>query len=127
MWAGMNPDCSTLDIFQLSSVDEALPLSKFRSSPTCNRFFCPTCGTHLYLKYDEDDTDSNRWAGEVHFPTALLDDSSCAKLEEQMKKVNRPRYLHVFSSERHPCLGTLSDWANAPKYGGATGLEPLET
>lgn len=126
MWAGMNPDCSTPDIFRLQTREDALPLSVYKSSENCGRYFCPTCGTHLYLKYDDGDTNVQRWAGEIHFPTALLDAVSCAKLEEAMKKVNRPRYLHVFSSERHPCMGNLSEWASAPKYGGETGLEPLE-
>lgn len=126
MWAGMNPDCSTPDNFQLVAEDHAPPLSNYRSSPQCSRYFCSVCGTHVYLKYDDGDTEICRWAGEIHFPTALLDAESCSKLEEAMKKANRPRYLHVFTTERHQCMGNLSDWANAPKYGGKTGLEPLE-
>lgn len=43
-----------------------------------------------------------------------------------MKKAEKPRYLHVFTSDRHPCLGDLKEWAAASKYGGETGLEPIE-
>jgi hypothetical protein len=129
MWAGMDASNSTPDIFQLNSADEAFPLTEFKSTETCSRYFCPSCGTHLYLKYDQVESggEENRWSGEIHFPTALLDEISCSKLEEAMKKVNRPRYLHVFASQKHPCLGNLEEWATAPKYGGVTGLEPLDS
>jgi hypothetical protein len=40
--------------------------------------------------------------------------------------MNKPRYLHVFYSDRSPCLGNIEEWASGPKYGGTTGLEPLE-
>ena len=40
---------------------------------------------------------------------------------------NEPRYFHEFYSDRSPALGNLLVWADAPKYGGVTGLEPLES
>ncbi len=124
MWAGMNADCSTPDIFQVSSASEATStLTGFRSSPTCTRYFCSRCGSHLYIKYD----DGERWGGEVHFPTALLDEESLKNLEEVVAKAGRPRYLHVFSSDRHGSMGDLQKWVDAPKYGGKTGLEPLDS
>lgn len=127
MWAGMNKDNSTPDVFQVVAKEGAAPLSKYASTSTCDRYFCPSCGTNLYLKYGDGDGETERWAGEVHFPTALLDDVSCGKLEVAMRNANRPRYLHVFASTRHPCMGDWTEWASAPKYGGETGLEPLDS
>lgn len=124
MWAGMNADRSTPDIFQVTSTNG---LTAYRSSPCCVRHFCATCGTHLYIKYDDPPTCTERFAGEIHFPTALLDESSMRHLEAAMVAVDRPRYLHVFSSDRHSCMGDLEAWAHAPRYGGITGLEPLDT
>jgi hypothetical protein len=40
--------------------------------------------------------------------------------------MNKPRYRHVFYSDRSSCLGNLEEWASGPKYGGTTGLEQLE-
>jgi hypothetical protein len=131
MWAGMNADCSTPDIFKVSSQNGS-SLSSFRTSNGCTRYFCSTCGSHLYIRYDdvvqgepEESSSKPQWAGEVHFPTALLDDESVLNLEEVVSEAGRPRYLHVFSSDRHPCMGDLNKWADAPKYGGKTGLEPM--
>lgn len=42
-----------------------------------------------------------------------------------MENKDKPRYLHVFASDRVPFLGDLKEWAAAPKYGGKTGLEPI--
>lgn len=42
-----------------------------------------------------------------------------------MESLGKPRYLHVFVSDASPCLGDVGKWANGPKYGGVTGLEPL--
>lgn len=123
MWAGMNADCSTPDVFLVTSKDSS-SLTGFRTSSSCTRYFCSTCGTHLYIKYDSDVEE--RWAGEVHFPTALLDVDSLRILEEAMTKAGRPRYLHVFANDRNLCIGDMKQWATAPKYGGETGLEPLE-
>jgi hypothetical protein len=122
MWAGMNADCSTPEIFQVTSIPNSLSsLTAFRSSPTCTHYFCSRCGSHLYIKYDE----GERWGGEVHFPTALLDEESLKNLEEVVTNAGRPRYLHVFASDRHGAMGDLQKWTDAPKYGGTTGLEPL--
>jgi len=120
-------------------------LTAFRSSTSCTRYFCNSCGTHVYIKYD--DESSERWAGEIHFPTAILDVASLANLEEvilplllsflsfyhhsvlaeqAMAATGKPRNLHVFASDRLPCLGDLKEWAAAPQYGGGTGLEPLD-
>ncbi len=122
MWAGMNADCSTPDIFQVSTREGASSiLTAFESSATCTRFFCSRCGSHLYIKY----SDGERWGGEVHFPTALLDEESLKNLEEVVSAAGRPRYLHVFYSDRHGCLGDEQKWVDAPKFGGKTGLEPI--
>ena len=42
-----------------------------------------------------------------------------------MERKGKPRYLHVFASDKSPCLGNFERWAQAPKYGGVSGLEPL--
>ena len=42
-----------------------------------------------------------------------------------MELTGKPRYLHVFYSDKENSLGDLNEWANGPKYGGTTGLEPL--
>jgi hypothetical protein len=39
--------------------------------------------------------------------------------------IGDPRYFHEFYSDKSHCLGDLQLWANAPKYGGASGLEEL--
>lgn len=125
MWSGLNAQYSTPDIFRIESVEGA-SLTAFRSSSCCTRYFCSTCGTHVYIKYDDASTCSGSWAGEVHFPTALVDEKSLEHLEEVVKEAGRPRYLHVFWSDRHKCMGDLAQWAAAPKYGGQTGLEPMD-
>ncbi|RYG68662.1 hypothetical protein EON64_04680 [archaeon] len=125
MWAGMNADASTPDIFKVVSTAGSPPLTCYRSSSCCSRYFCSTCGTHLYIKYDDPLVCPERWAGEVHFPTALVDPISLQHLEEAVQKAERPRYLHVFYSDRHGCMGSLQDWAGATKFGGTTGLEAL--
>lgn len=123
LWAGMNASESSPQHFQITS-EQGVTLSSFRSSATCQRYFCTRCGSHVYIKYDDDAPD--RWAGEIHFPTALLDPESVQHLEDVVVKENgKPRHLHVFYSDRHAALGQLSDWVNAPKYGGLTGLEVL--
>ena len=44
-----------------------------------------------------------------------------------MEAAGKPRYIHVFTSDRLPCLGDFNEWANTTvKYGGVTGLEPME-
>lgn len=124
-WAGMNAENSTPDIFQVHS-KEGTSLSVFRTSSSCSRFFCSTCGTHVYIKYDDASVENPvRWGGEVHFPTALVDTETFSFLEETVIAAGRPRYLHVFTSDRHPCLGNLLEWSTGPKYGGVTGLEPV--
>lgn len=75
-WSGMNADKS--GDFVLKADPAAL--TGFKSSPNCTRYFCKTCGCHLYIKYD-DDCDA-KWAGEIHFPTAIIDADSLKILEE---------------------------------------------
>jgi hypothetical protein len=74
--SGMNADKS--DDFKVSSTS---PLSAYQSSANCTRYFCSSCGTHLYIKYGSDGPDI-RWGGEVHFPTALLDAEGLRALEQ---------------------------------------------
>eukprot|EP01040_Poterioochromonas_malhamensis_P000639 gene639-681_t len=104
-------------------------LSQFRTSADCVRYFCGTCGTHLFIDYEKDDSAGGEkkspWEDEIHFPTALLDNESLGRLEEAVRAMNKPRYLHVFYSDRSVALGDLSEWAKGPKYGGVTGLEPI--
>eukprot|EP01036_Dinobryon_divergens_P025153 gene25152-33673_t len=88
----------------------------------CSRYFCSNCGTHLYIKYKDG---PERWAGEVHFPTALLSSTSLAALEAHMAATGKPRYLHVFYSDKENSIGDLVSWAHGPKHGGPSGLEPL--
>ena len=42
-----------------------------------------------------------------------------------MTERGKPRYLHVFYSDRSPALGDLKKWVEGPKHGGSTGLEPF--
>lgn len=76
LWSGLNAEHS--EDFQLL-MDQEL-LTGFRSSDICSRYFCKTCGTHLYLKYD--DSVNGRWTGEIHFPTAILNEESITILEK---------------------------------------------
>lgn len=122
----MSAENSTPDIFKLHSRNNS-HLQSFRSSADCQRYFCPTCGTHLYIQYDSpSQNNTSKWAGEIHFPTALLDENSFKNLEESLAAAGKPRYLHVFYSDRHGALGDLSAWAMAPKYGGSTGMEVID-
>ena len=64
-------------------------LSNYRSSEDCIRYFCGTCGTHLFIQYEKSNQTSvlsgpngSPWDGEIHFPTALLSGDSLAALEE---------------------------------------------
>lgn len=75
-WSGLNADKS--EDFIIKSDPNFL--SGFKSSPTCTRYFCKTCGCHLYIKYDNNC--EAKWAGEVHFPTASISIDSLKKLEE---------------------------------------------
>ncbi len=95
-------------------------MTGFQATPTAKRFFCATCGTHTHLVYARGE---GRWAGEVHLSTATLDEADLPLLEERMAAEGRPRYLHVFFSDRAACVGDFSTWASAPKYGGPSGTE----
>lgn len=55
-------------------------VGSFRSSDNCTRYFCNNCGSHVYIKYD--DSGPERWAGEIHFPTSILDAASLPLLEK---------------------------------------------
>ena len=69
-------------------------MTSYRSSSICVRFFCSTCGSQVFIRYDNvihngvEDTHGDSeatlspWAGEVHFPTSLLDAESVLLLEE---------------------------------------------
>lgn len=79
MWSGVKADCAS-QFCVLSKPDATL--SSFRTSENCVRYFCSNCGTHLYIEYDSGKEGSTPWSGEVHFPTALLDDENVTKLEQ---------------------------------------------
>eukprot|EP01035_Chromulina_nebulosa_P053512 gene53512-73153_t len=70
LWSGLNPDQTSNFV-----VTSSCGLSSYSSSEMCSRYFCSNCGTHLYIKYKDG---PERWAGEVHFPTALLSSTSLA-------------------------------------------------
>ncbi len=81
-------------------------LSHFRTSADCSRYFCGTCGTHLFIDYEKDGSVSEKkspWEDEIHFPTALLDNESLERLEEVSFRV--PPSLSEFDS---PFLGCES-------------------
>ena len=42
-----------------------------------------------------------------------------------MAATGKPRYLHVFYSDKENSMGDLVSWAHGPKHGGPSGLEPL--
>jgi hypothetical protein len=83
---------------------EAL-LHRYASSDHATRSFCSRCGTQLLFA-------STRWPGEVHVATGSLIDAP-----------DRLPGAHVNFSDR----ATWYDpHAHLPKYGGATGMEPLD-
>ncbi len=75
-WSGMNADKSNDFVLAMDQSN----LTAFASSSSCTRYFCNACGTHLYIKYNSESAE--RWAGEIHFPTAILDGDSLGNLEE---------------------------------------------
>ena len=77
LWSGFDSSLSSSFKSQTQ-----VGLTAFRSSPNCTRYFCSSCGTHLYIKYDDAIEGGGTWAGEVHFPTALLDNDSVDELEK---------------------------------------------
>jgi hypothetical protein len=92
-WSGIKADhndkfriiCTSDDEKSVGQVRESL--SKFRTSPECLRYFCGNCGTHLFIEYDrffeeKEGLKKSSWEGEIHFPTALLDENSVKILEE---------------------------------------------
>lgn len=76
LWSGVHVDQTNK--FIMSCPEDGV--KGYQSSEACTRFFCKDCGTHFYIKYSDETTD--RWAGEVHFPTALLNPSSIEALEK---------------------------------------------
>jgi hypothetical protein len=102
-WGGMKAEHNGHFIITSANNDERSTeqvkdsLSKFRTSPECLRYFCGTCGSHVFIEYDrysegENDHKKSPWEGEIHFPTALLDEESVILLEEV-------RPVTVFCSE----------------------------
>jgi hypothetical protein len=83
---------------------EAL-LSRYASSDHATRSFCSRCGTPLLFA-------SSRWPGEVHVATGSLIDPP-----------DRKPAGHVHFSDHASWFDVE---AHLPKYGGATGMEPLE-
>jgi hypothetical protein len=90
LWSGIMPENSHHFLVKENPADgHTIPketLSKFRSSPQCTRYFCGTCGTHLFIEYDRISSGSEAQTclseGEINFPSALLDEDSVALLEE---------------------------------------------
>jgi len=81
-------------------------LSAFKTTPEATREFCKTCGSHLFFK-------SSRWPGEVHVTAGSL-----------TTEMSDAPQAHVFFSDRVKWI-EVND--GLPKYGGKTGLEPLNT
>jgi hypothetical protein len=97
-WSGV-PDGQ----FQITAGEELLAC--YASSPEATRRFCSVCGTPLLFK-------STRWPGEVHVATGSLIDPP-----------DRKPQAHVNYSDR---VTWYDPEAQLPKYGGVTGMEPLE-
>ena len=97
-WAGF-PDGQ----FEIAQGEDEL--SAFRTETEAIRSFCATCGTTLFFQ-------SPRWEGEIHVAVANIDDA----LEQA------PR-AHVYA-DRSPDWCPITD--DLPRYGGASGTEPLE-
>lgn len=118
MWLGMGrEDAGRFVLADPSAV------RGFATSASAEKFFCATCGTHTHLEYR---ADAGRWAGERHVATATLDERCVAALEVRMAATGKPRYLHIFASDRAACLGDLEEWAAAPRFGGASGMDKLD-
>ena len=71
--------------------------------------------------------DAERWSGEIHVATATVDEACIAPLEELMRVRHKMSYEHVWFSDRAKCLHDLQAWADGPKRGGLTGIDPLAT
>ena len=97
-WCGVKSDQ-----FQLLNGKENLAL--FKSTKDAERQFCKVCGSHLFFR-------SSNWKNEVHFTRASIP----GEIEEDPK-------AHVFFSDKENWY-EVND--SLPKYGGKTGLEPLE-
>lgn len=76
LWSGMN--ASESKDFLIKAPEDGV--GTYRSSDNCSRFFCKNCGSHVYIKYDDDGP--ARWAGEIHFPTSILDSECLPHLEK---------------------------------------------
>ena len=76
LWSGMN--ASESKDFVVTAPEGGI--GAFRSSDSCTRYFCNNCGSHVYIKYD--DGGSHQFAGELHFPTSILDSRSLSILEK---------------------------------------------
>jgi hypothetical protein len=104
LWSGIKSENSHHFLVKENPADgHTIPketLSKFRSSPQCTRYFCGTCGTHLFIEYDRS-TSSEAvkcpWEGEIHFPSALLDEDSVALLEEVTDAFSFSLFILLFS------------------------------
>jgi hypothetical protein len=98
-WSGMKAEHNDRFIITSANNDEKKnieqvkeSLSKFRTSPECLRYFCGTCGSHIFIEYimlseGKNDHKKSPWEGEIHFPTALLDEQSILLLEKVMLAV----------------------------------------
>jgi hypothetical protein len=78
--------------------------ARYRSSERATRTFCSRCGSPLTFE-------SERWADEVHVARACLPDDLALA----------PK-AHAFFSDRAAWLDLHGD---LPRYGGASGTEPL--
>lgn len=100
-WCGVK---SEVDQFQIIVGKENL--TSYKSTKEAERQFCKICGSQLFFR-------SQNWPGEVHFTRASV--------EQEM--TDKPK-AHVYFSDRANWLDCKD---NLPKYGGTTGMEPLES
>jgi hypothetical protein len=110
-WSGLNA-ANSAD-FVINGASELL--TAFRSSATCTRYFCTTCGSHVYIQYDH--ADSAQWAGEIHFPTALLNAGSILALEEV-----RAGLLYATNAMFYRGFGIRRPWSPLGSLGTYTYL-----
>jgi len=79
-------------------------LNWYPSSEDGRRGFCRNCGSSLFFR-------SPRWSGEIHIALPYFD-----------MPIDREPSGHVYYDRRVPWV-TLGD--HLPRYGGASGTEPL--
>ena len=106
----------TTGIGETMTINGSIPvtprgMTEYRSSPSCIRYFCSICGAHVFIRYDSSQASDaaeviddcpvaalppSPWAGEIHFPTALLDTQSVQLLEQVLKLITVYLLISLF-------------------------------